>query len=114
MEQITFDQLPNAVSRLHAKMDSIESILENLQGFKLPEPDELLTVEQCAQFLSISIQTVYGLIAKNELPVMKRSKRCYFLKSDLLNYLKEGKKKSPADIATAIEMHLQAKRKGGK
>lgn len=114
MEQITFDQLPNAVSRLHSKMDSMEAMLENLSLFKPHEPDELLTVEQCAEFLSISVQTVYGLMSRNELPVMKRSKRCYFLKSDLLIYLKEGKKKSPAEISAAIESHLHAKRKGGK
>lgn len=114
MNPITFDQLPGAVSLLHSRMDSIETILENLSGYKPPEPDELLTVEQCAEFLSISVQTVYGLIAKNELPVMKRSKRCYFLKSELLNYLKQGKKKSAAEIATSIEVYLQGKRKGGK
>jgi len=57
---------------------------------------------------------VYGLIAKKEIPVMKRSKRCYFLKSELLSYLKAGKKKSPAEIAVAVEERLHAKRKGGK
>ena len=114
MEKITFDQLPGAVSLLHSRMDSIETILENLSGYKPPEPDELLTVEQCAEFLSISVQTVYGLIAKKEIPVMKRSKRCYFLKSELLSYLKAGKKKSPAEIEVAIENRLHAKRKGGK
>ncbi len=114
MDQITFDQLPNAVSRLHSRMDSMETMLENLSRFKPHEPDELLTVEQCAEFLSISVQTVYGLIARNQLPVMKRSKRCYFLKSDLLNYLKEGKKKSPAEIAVGIATNLHSKRKGGR
>ena len=114
MNPITFDQLPGAVSLLHSRMDSIEAILENLSGFKPPEPDELLTVEQCAEFLSISVQTVYGLIAKNELPVMKRSKRCYFLKSELISYLQAGKKRSPAEIAVAIEERLHAKRKGGR
>lgn len=114
MEQITFDQLPNAVSRILSRIDSMEALLENLPALKPPEPDELLTVEQCAEFLSISVQTVYGLMSRNELPVMKRSKRCYFLKSELLNYLKQGKKKSAAEIATSIEVYLQGKRKGGK
>ena len=113
MNPITFDQLPGAVSLLHSRMDSIEAILENLSGFKLSEPDELLTVEQCAEFLSISVQTVYGLIAKNELPVMKRSKRCYFSKIELLNYLKQGRKKTVAETTTEAEQYL-ANKKGRK
>ncbi len=55
-----------------------------------PEADELLTVEQCAEFLSLSKQTIYGLISKGKIPVMKRGKRCYFLKSQVLGYLKKA------------------------
>lgn len=75
------------------------------------EADELLTVQDTAKFLSLSVPTIYGLISKGELPVMKRSKRCYFSKVELINYLKQGRKKTFAETATEAETYL--KKKGG-
>lgn len=62
----------------------------------LAEEEKLLTVEDAAEFLSLAAPTIYGLISKGELPVMKRSKRCYFLKKDLINYMKAGRKQKIA------------------
>jgi excisionase family DNA binding protein len=59
-----------------------------------PEQDQLLTVPQAAEFLSLSIATIYGLVGRGELPVMKRSKRCYFSRLDLIEYLKVGRRKT--------------------
>lgn len=74
-----------------------------------PEQDELLTVKDTAKFLSLSVATVYGLISKGELPVMKRSKRCYFSKVELLNYLKQGRKKTNAEIEAIANKHVKGK-----
>jgi excisionase family DNA binding protein len=72
------------------------------------EADELLTVQDAAKFLSISVTTIYFLISKRELPVMKRSKRYYFSKVDLINYLKQGRKKTLAEAAA--EQYLKTKK----
>lgn len=77
-----------------------------------PETDELLTVQDTAKFLSLSVPTIYGLIHKGELPVMKRSKRCYFSKIELINYLKQGKRKTFAETASEADQYL-TKKKGG-
>lgn len=73
--------------------------------------EELLTVQAAAEYLSLSISTIYGLIHKKELPVMKRSKRCYFLKGDLIDYLKVGKKKTFFDFANEADNYLANKKK---
>jgi hypothetical protein len=41
---------------------------------------------------------------------MKRSKRCYFSKVELINYLKQGRKKTTAEIADEAETYLKKKR----
>ena len=106
----------NPFEVIEARLNNIENLLLDLkqtpkeQG-KHPETDELLTVQDTAKFLSLSVPTVYTLISKGELPVMKRSKRCYFSKVDLINYLRQGKKKTLAETATEAENYL--KKKGG-
>jgi excisionase family DNA binding protein len=95
--------------------NSVKKIFENFTVLPAkPEADELLTVHQAAEFLSLSTPTLYSLISKGQVPVMKRSKRCYFLKQDLINYLKEGRKKSPAEIAAEATQYINQKKRGLK
>lgn len=75
------------------------------------DKDELLTVQETARFLSLSVPTIYSLISKGELPVMKRSKRCYTSKVELINYLKQGRKKTLPEIANENDSFLSKKRK---
>jgi excisionase family DNA binding protein len=75
------------------------------------EPDELLTVQNAAEFLSLSVPTIYGLISKGQLPVMKRSKRCYFSKIELINYLKQGRKKTIAETDNEAQNYTKGKAK---
>lgn len=104
--EVTFDKLPEAVSQLLTKLDKIETLLTKPHIEQAPEKDELLTVQAAAKFLSLSVPTVYGLISKGELPVMKRSKRCYFSKVELINYLKAGRKKTNSEIAAIADKHI--------
>jgi excisionase family DNA binding protein len=93
--------------------ETINSCLKrnNSQTLQHSEPqDELLTVQDTAKFLSLSVPTVYGLISKGELPVMKRSKRCYFSKVELINYLKQGRKKTLVEIASDADAYLLTKK----
>lgn len=111
MQIITFENLPIAVSELHEKLNRIESLLLQQNGEQsAPAQDELLTVEDAAKFLSLSKPTIYGLIHKGALPVMKRSKRCYFSKADLMNYLKAGRKRSNDELESEAANHSGKKR----
>ncbi|UAY51289.1 helix-turn-helix domain-containing protein [Ferruginibacter albus] len=62
------------------------------------EDDSFLTVQEAANFLHLSVSTIYSLVSKKKLPVMKRSKRCYFSKKELLNYLKDGRRKTTKEM----------------
>lgn len=94
----TFEQLPQAVNELHDKLTKIEQLLTEQKPVSGNASDELLTVHQTAELLSLSVPTIYGLIAKSEIPVMKRSKRCYFSKNEILEYLKEGRKRTNSEV----------------
>jgi len=106
----------NPFEIINARLVSIECLLLEIKSPLPNQPespaDELLTVQDTAKFLSLSIPTIYGLISKGELPVMKRSKRCYFSKVELINYLKQGRKKTLAETASEADAYL-LKKKGG-
>lgn len=75
------------------------------------QPEQLLTIQEAAEFLSLTVATLYSKVSKGELPVMKRSKRLYFSRTELLEYLKDGRKKSNAEIEQEAKAYL--KKKGG-
>lgn len=110
--ELQFNDLPKAVTSLQETVNNIERLLLQKGNEHQPPTDELLTVQDTAKFLSLSVPTIYGLIAKGELPVMKRSKRCYFSKIELINYLKQGKRKTFAETASEADQYLTQK-KGG-
>jgi excisionase family DNA binding protein len=110
--------MTNPFETIDSRLSNIENLLLDLKhtpkekGNTQPEADELLTVQDTAKFLSLSVATIYDKIHKGELPVMKRSKRCYFSKFELIAYLKEGRKKTYAETAKEADLYL-AKKKGG-
>jgi len=53
---------------------------------------ELITIKQAAEFLSLSVPTIYSKVSKGELPFMKVSKRLYFSREDLTSYVKNGRR----------------------
>jgi predicted DNA-binding transcriptional regulator AlpA len=110
MEKLTFDELPQAVAELSDKLDRIENLLKSKSSEQCPPKEELLTVEDTAKFLRLSVATVYGLSRKRDIPVLKRSKRIYFLRADLIQYLKQGRKKTNAEIAAIAQSHIEDKK----
>lgn len=106
----------NPFELIEARLNNIEILLLDLkhtpkeQG-EQKETDELLTVQDTAKLLSLSVPTIYSLIHKGEIPVMKRSKRCYFSKVDLINYLKQGRKKTTSELEAEAEQYLKTKKR---
>lgn len=113
METLSFDQLPNEVNRLSKKLDSIERLLlERNEHTPTDQPDQLLTIQETAEFLSLTVPTIYSKVSKGQLPVMKRSKRLYFSRTELLEYLKAGRKKSNSEIASEANAFMSNCKKG--
>lgn len=105
MEPITFEQLPQAVSRLQEQLNNIEQLL--LQGTKpAVDTDELLTITQAAKFLNLSTPTLYCKVSRQEIPVNKQGKRLYFYKSELADWIKSGRKKTIAEINLETEQSI--------
>src|SRR5687768_8998462 len=98
MNDLTFDPLTNAFKLVIAKLEKIELLLETTNQSQ-PETDELLTVQEAAKFLSLSVSTIYDLNRKRQLPSMKVGKRCYYTKLELIEYLQSGRKKTIVESA---------------
>lgn len=74
------------------------------------QAEQLLTIQEAAEFLNLTVPTIYSKVSRSEIPVMKRSKRLYFSKLELISYLKEGRKKTMAETAREAELYCNTKK----
>ena len=106
-ESITFEKLPEAVSFLIQEVRALKVILSKKKDEKPSTPQEkLLTIKEAAEFLNLSVATMYSKVSKGELPVMKRGKRLYFSSTELMDYLKGGRKLSHTQIEEKAQAYL--------
>jgi len=103
MNELNFIIPPEAVTKLFDKLNNIERLLEQKGNGTQPIGDQLLTIEEAAQVLHLTVPTVYGLVHRKEVPVMKKGKRLYFSREELALYIKSGRKKTVAELTTEAE-----------
>jgi excisionase family DNA binding protein len=113
METITFDQLPQAVSKLQDKLESIEQLLLQQQD-QSPGQEEILTITQAAKFINLSVPTIYSKVCRKEIPVNKQGKRLYFYRSELTEWIKSGRKRTADEIRAESLQQLTLPEKKSK
>ena len=76
--------------------------------------EQFLNIQEAAQFLNLTVPTMCSKVSNRELPCMKRGKRLYFSSTELMEYIKEGRKKSYSEIEQEAETYLSNNKKGLK
>ena len=61
--------------------------------------DQLLTIQEAAELLHLSVPTCYGLVHRKEIPVCKKGKRLYFPKQELIEWIKTGRKQTATELS---------------
>jgi len=101
----------NPFEQIEKEFEYIKTVLNKLQNAipqisKPADEEEILSVKEVSQFLRLSVPTIYTYVNRGELPAMKRGRRLYFSKNDLIAYLKSGKKMSNAELEAAVNQYF--------
>jgi excisionase family DNA binding protein len=97
-------------------IDCVNSCLRNNKQVQSStnHPEQLFTIQKASEFLSLSVPTIYGKVSRDEIPYMKRGKRLYFSPTELMDYLKGGRKKSQEEIINEVDSFLSNKKKANQ
>ncbi len=76
--------------------------------------NDLLSINEASSFLHLAKPTIYGLVSQSKIPCMKRGKKLYFSKGELMTWLQQGRRKTTAELQEEAESYLIQKRKRGK
>lgn len=85
-----------------------EAITEyRLQESEKAEPvEDILNSREAAHFLDIKLNTLYIKIHKGELPYMKKGKKVYFSRQQLLDWMSEGRRFSRKESLEMADSRL--------
>jgi excisionase family DNA binding protein len=84
--------MENQLEKIENELRIIKELLIGLE--KKTEKDERpLTIQEAAEFLDLSVSTIYSKSSRGEIPFIKSKKRVYFSRTELLEYIKSGHKK---------------------
>lgn len=78
---------------------------------KETKEDEFLTIAQASELLNLAKPTIYTLTCKNEIPFIKKGKKLYFKKTDLIEWLNTGKRQTKKEIEQEADNYLRRNRK---
>ena len=95
--------------------NSIKKILSAQKTEPTTEADRWFDLNELCQYLPDKPKkpTVYGWVNAGLVPVHKGGKKLRFLKSEIDNFLKQGRKKTLAETAREAELYCKTKN-GGK
>lgn len=79
-----------AIVKLTEEVSELKRLLIEKQ--EQPQAEQFLTLKEAAEILRLAVSTVYSKVHRGELPVMKRGNRLYFLRTELMDYIKQGRK----------------------
>jgi excisionase family DNA binding protein len=96
--QLTVSQLRDIVRE---ELESCLGAIEHEKQTSGNASEEILNVKQVAECFNFAISTIYKMVSKRKIPFCKRGKRLYFIKAELIEWIKEGRK-------PAIELEAEA------
>lgn len=90
------EQLSQSLIEISERLDRIEKLL---QEKTTPQPsEEFWDIHEAGELLRLSVQTIYGLVHKREIPHNKKGNRLYFKKSELQQWMSEGRRRTMSEI----------------
>ena len=107
MEQVFFNVPLSKLEPIFKRwIREVQSEIKASQNQSLQTEEKLLTVKEAADFLNLQVPTIYTKVSKNELPYMKGSKHLYFSSTELIEYLKQRRKKTNNEIKKVSESYI--------
>jgi len=111
---MTFEQTQQEVSEMKKGFQRLEALLLKKLENQQPEIEPPLNIKEVSKLTELSVPTLYGYVQRNEMPYYKKGNRLKFFKSEIIDWIKEGKVKSISEIETDANTYLSNKNKGLK
>ncbi|MEZ0538946.1 helix-turn-helix domain-containing protein [Fibrella arboris] len=112
---VDFNKIADEVSETRQLVQSLLDRLNQPIADPAPVEETPLNVQQAAELLDVTPATVYDLVHKRRIPSHRPGKRLYFLRSELMQWIKNGRRNTADElVATATRRPTRQQSKGGR
>lgn len=102
------EKLMESIAKMGRTLERIEERL-NVQVAPAVVDDNLLTAEQVAAMLDLSMSAIYANVSQRRIPAYKKGKRLYFDRAEIRAWQKSNKKESADDLAGNVDAFYKRK-----
>ena len=106
---IQFEQTQQDVAEVKKDFKELLVFLQIMVENQSQE-DDPKSIEEIVKLTGYTKPTIYGYCQKNKIPHHKRNGRLFFFKSEIINWIKEGKQKTTLEIEADVDNLLSRKK----
>jgi len=107
MQTVTnpFQEIIDRLSRVESNQ---EKLMKSVADPSQQSEEELpIDIKSAAKITGLAIPTIYSKFCRREIPGYKRGQRLYFYKSELLDWIRSGKRSTLDEIKAAAIKTLE-------
>jgi predicted DNA-binding transcriptional regulator AlpA len=107
MQNLLLTQISDVEIRQLFREELENFFAENKIGENKAGNDEIGGIDVAIKLTGLAKPTIYSLCSERKIPHSKQGKRLYFSRLELLEWIKNGKRKTNAEIAVEAENYEQ-------
>ena len=104
---MTFDELPKLVSCLVNEVNELKSLLQKKEQSTTIDSKTPISIKEAAKFLNVAHPTLYGYCQQSLIPHYKKSKKIYFFKDELIEWINSGKIKTVNELQDELRKKIE-------
>lgn len=105
-----FEETQQEVAEVKKDLKELKAWYSQDRGVQI-EIDNPKSIDYIVELTGFAKPTVYGLCRKNEMPYHKKNGRLFFFRSEVLEWIKQGRRKTNPEIEADTDSLLSNKRK---
>ncbi|WNH07664.1 helix-turn-helix domain-containing protein [Thalassobellus suaedae] len=106
---ITFEQTQQDVVEVKNDLKELKALLLQKAETK-DQTDDPKSIEEIEKLTGYTKPTLYGYCQKNTIPHHKKNGRLFFFKSEIIDWIKQGKRKTITEVGVETDTLLSKKK----
>lgn len=106
--------MQNPFFDIDQRLATIEGLLHELKtGLAQPKPETRgipVNIDRVSELSNLARPTIYGLVAAKKIPHAKQGKKLYFFEDEIIDWIRQGKRKTLSEIEAEADAHIQKRR----
>ena len=108
--EISFKNLPSAVAHLNNQVEELKELILRKESVSIPQKKTPIDIEKACEIIGKAKPTVYTLVRTRQIPCYKSGKKLYFFEDELLEWIRNGRRKTMVEIEAEAAKNFRRNR----